>query len=199
VVFKIYFGSVSHSKRSGYAIQKPLGAILFALIGYCTTSNAQAVRDTFPTPPANKDMLFYVQRSTNISTIIYELNRNSDGTVNSQNPVHIFWIRYSEDGAREELSHVQRNFAYGLNIKPVASNSYELSFVSYKKLKMLLEYVVPEKRYHVYTQVGDNRILVNRFFVKVGGGTFWVPKIDYVEISGVIANSGNEFVERFNP
>src|SRR5471030_1688469 len=76
--------------------------------------------DKFPTPPESINRLFFVQRSSNINTIIYELN-DKGGKLDPENPIHVYWLRYAEKGQAEELNYIQRKFAYGLTTKPTGN------------------------------------------------------------------------------
>src|ERR1700753_4000546 len=67
--------------------------------------------DKFPVPADNVSRLFYVQRNPNTNTIIYELN-NKDGHLDTENPIHVYWIKYADKGQLEELNYIQRKLAY---------------------------------------------------------------------------------------
>ena len=73
----------------------------------------------FPIPSGNSKQLFYLQRTPNKNTIVYELNYKN-GEIDTEEPIHGFWIRYQEDGQREDLNYIQRKFAYGLKTKKIA-------------------------------------------------------------------------------
>src|SRR6185437_6787711 len=94
--------------------------------------------DTFPVPRGNSIRLFYLQRQPNTNTIVYELHVKNN-KLDADDPVHGYWIRYQEKGQREELSWIQRTFAYGIHSKKISDSEYELNFVSYKKRKFWLE------------------------------------------------------------
>lgn len=137
----------------------------------------------FPVPSGNGKQLFYLQRTSNSNTIVYELNYKN-GIFDLENPVHEFWIRYQENGQKQELSYIQRKFAYGIKAKKLTTNKYELSFVSYKKYKMHLE-LGPDNKYYVYTHFDQKKVILTSIFLKINGGSFWTPNIEYVEITGI--------------
>ena len=137
----------------------------------------------FPVPAGNEKQLFYLQRTSNKNTIIYELNYEN-GVLNIDNPIHEFWIRYQEDGQREELSYMQRKFAYGIKAKLISKAHYELNFVSYKKYKIFLE-PGADKKLAVYTIINKKKVVLTSIFLKINGGSFWSPNIEYVEITGI--------------
>jgi len=139
--------------------------------------------------------LFYLQRTSNKNTIVYDLNM-VNGMLNKEDPVHVYWIRYSDQGQRQELSYIQRTFAYGLKATPLANDAgFVMHFVSYKKY---LLYLVksPDNRYRVYTTVNAKKVVLNRIFIKLNGGSFWSPNVEYVEIKGVDASNGREITDR---
>ena len=148
----------------------------------------------FPVPAGNSNQLFYLQRTSNTNTLIYELNYNNN-TVNAEEPVHIYWIRYNEQGQQEELSYIQRKFAYGLKSTLIAKDKYELHFVSYKKFPMYLMKGANNK-YNVFATINQKQAILNRIFVKIIGGSFWTPKVEYVEVAGTDPATGKEVTER---
>ncbi|HMH34480.1 MAG TPA: DUF4833 domain-containing protein [Puia sp.] len=153
-------------------------------------------QDTFPVPKGIKNQLFYVQRTHNINTIVCALNMAQNGQLDKENPVHVFWIRYTEQGRQAELSFIQRVFAYGVKSKPVDHDRYELRFVSYKKFPMYLMKSTNDHQYHVYASIGSKKAVLNRIFIKINGGSIWSPNIEYIEVRGIDAESGKELVER---
>lgn len=159
---------------------KKIILITLILCGAIFTGIGQA---GFPVPTGNKNQLFYLQRTSNHNTIVYELNYKN-GILDKANPVHEFWIRYQEKGQREELSYIQKKFAYGIKVKKIRDNHYELSLAAYKKYKLYLE-PGPGNRLHVYTHINQKKMILTSIFLKLNGGTFWSPNIEYVEVSGI--------------
>ncbi len=154
-------------------------------------------QDTFPVPQGIKNQLFYLQRTPNVNTIICELNYLTDGKLDEQNPVHVFWIRYQDAGKKVELSFIQRTFAYGIKTRQIGQDKYELRFVSYKKFPFYLYRSAADKKFHVYASIGQKEAILNRIFIKINsGGTFWSPNVEYIEYKGVDPATGKEVMER---
>jgi len=173
-----------------YFNKLPLFIFLFLSLSF-----AAGAQSGFPVPNGNQKQLFYLQRTPNTNTIVYELNYKN-GEIDLENPVHEFWIRYQENGQRQELSYIQRKFAYGINSKKLANNRYELSFVSYKKYKMYLE-PGPDKKLNVYTHINNKKVVLTSIFLKIKeGGSFWSPNIEYVEVSGFEPSSRSIIKEK---
>jgi phosphatidylglycerophosphate synthase len=191
------------------ASRVPFGKVVTILLIACTsffgisgiataqtsdTSNPSPIK--FPTPKGIKNELFYLQRDPNTNTIIYELNLESDGRVNEDEPVKVYWIRYADKGNKEDLSFVQRKFAYGIQSKSLGNGEFELRFVSHKKLPLILKKSPIDKKYHVYIDANDKRVMLDRIFVRIEGGSYWIPNVKYVELTGINTKTSSPIVER---
>jgi len=154
--------------------------------------------DSLPVPRNVKELLFYVQRDPDANTVVYALNLDDKGDLNEDEPVKIFWIRYKEGGKIQELNYIQRKFAYGLNVTKINRELYELRFVSYNKLPLVLRKNA-EGKFQVYTAIKGKQAELDRIFIRIEGGTFWVPNVLYVELKGREPGSGKTVVSRFKP
>jgi phosphatidylglycerophosphate synthase len=150
----------------------------------------------FPVPAGIPNQLFFLQRDPNTNTVIYQLNVNSAGKLDEDEPVRVFWIRYAEQGQREGLSFIQRKFAYGLSAKKVATDKYELKFAAYNKVPFYLMRSGTDNSFHVYTVVANKQILLDRVYLRIEGGTFWVPNVKYIEFKGVNSATREPIIER---
>jgi hypothetical protein len=151
---------------------------------------------TFPTPSGIANQLFYLQRDPNINTVIYQLNTNRAGQLDEDEPVKVFWIRYAEQNERKDLNFIQRKFAYGLTAKKVATDKYTLKFAAYDKVPFYLMKWSADNAFHVFTVVANKQIVLNRVYLRIEGGTFWVPNVKYIEFKGWNAATRQPVVER---
>lgn len=151
----------------------------------------------FPTPKRTDNMLFYLQRDPNTNTLIYKLNLDENGNLIKSAPVLIQWIRYAEKGEIKGLSYIQRKFAYGLETKEIAKDKYEIRFISYKKLPLYL-YKNKDNEYQVSVNINAKTIKINRIFVRIEGGSFWIPNVKYAEVEGIDDLSGKSINERIS-
>lgn len=165
---------------------------LIALCSLCCLY--AAAQEGFPVPTGNTNQLFYLQRTSNTNTIVYELNYKK-GKLDESNPVHVFWIRYAEKGQRAELSWIQRVFAYGVRIKQMADSSYRVRLVSYAGYSMYLKKGADNK-YRLYAPINGRQQLLKSIFVKITGGSMWSPDIEYFEVSGTDPVTNKPVAER---
>jgi phosphatidylglycerophosphate synthase len=176
------------------AVASLFSASIDAIAQTKDTSNPSPIK--FPTPKNIKNELFYLQRDPNTNTIIYELNLKSNGSVDEDEPVKVYWLRYADKGNKEDLSYVQRKFAYGIQSKSLGNDEFELRFVSHKKLPLILKKSPTDKKYHVYIDANDKRIMLDRIFVRIEGGSYWIPNVKYVELTGTNTKTSSQIVER---
>jgi len=160
-----------------------------------------SIADTFPVPSASVKRLYYLQRTHNTNTIVYALNYNADSTINEKDPIHVYWIRYADKGETKELSYIQKNYAYGVNCVSMDKDKqmYKVTYVSYKKRDI---YLVRSKTGHAYNaclNINNKMAYLNRIFLKIDGGSFWLPHITYVEVTGKDIASGKPVSERIIP
>jgi len=154
--------------------------------------------DSLPVPKNIENLLFYVQRDPDSNTVVYELNLNVDGKLNEKEPIKIYWIRYTEKGIRRDLNYFQRKLAYGLNVKKLSPDNFELQFVCYAKLTLNLSKDATGK-YQVYTNLNRKKVILNRVFVRIVGGSFWVPNVVYIDLFGREDISGKAASSRIKP
>ena len=174
--------------------------LLFAL-NMLQAQTADGTAVVYPVPPANKNMLFYIQRTHNINTIVYELNYNKDSSLNETEPVKVYWIRYADHGEVLPLTSVQKTFAYGVSaaLMDKEKKSYKLKLTAYDKREIYLMKTKVNDSYRAYMSINGSLCMLTKIFFKTDGGTFWSPNVVYVELTGKSLSNGKPVVERFKP
>lgn len=156
-----------------------------------------AAGEDFPVP-AEKNQIFYVQRSLNSNTIVYAARLGADGALDAKRPVDVYWRRYNDEGERKELSSLERSMAFGVKTEPAADQpgGFMVRVVSYPKRAALLRLVdgrprlemtvagVPARLDHAYLDVDDS-------------GS--VPSVNRVDLYGVALADGRPLKESFRP
>lgn len=167
--------------------------ISIPVIIFLTVSKLCA-QEKFPVPVCDSNQLFYLQRTSNTNTLIYELNYKN-AVLNAQEPIHVYWMKYNEQGQKAELNFLQRKFAYGVKSTLISKDQYKLHLVSYKNYPMYLSKAANNK-YYVYATINQKKAIVSRIFVKITGGSLWSPDVEYVEVKGTDPVTGKEVMER---
>ena len=136
----------------------------------------------YPSPPESDDLLFYIQRNQNTNTVVYELNRLHDGRINSEYPINVFWLRFSENSKIQELNYIQNKLAYGYESTQINNDAFEFELVSYRKLKF---FIGKDKsgKFRAYTKINGIMSIVSNIYVYVEDfGLF--PDVKYIELYG---------------
>ena len=164
-------------------------------------SGLERVSGVYPVPPTNENSLFYIQRSKNTNAIVYELNRKPNNTLDAENPIKVYWIRYTSDSSTAALTSIQRKYAYGVLSRPYQGyhDSYVVQFAAYRKRNIFLMPNGNSGKYGAYVSINGKMAELKKIFIATEGGTFWFPKIAYVELTGMDPSSGKHVVERFVP
>jgi hypothetical protein len=167
---------------------------LFSLLVVVGFSNSKVDPSDFPVPPYSKKSLFYIHRSPNPNTVIYEVNLTEKNIIDPKEPVKVYWIRYGEKGQYRELNYIERTFAYGVKSEPVDSKLYHVYFVASKDRNFLVS--VDERGQALATMViSGKRAKLTKIFVQVAEEGWW-PKVAYVEFFGVDTETNKPAYEK---
>lgn len=161
----------------------------------CISISTQAQK-SHPTPEKSANHLFYIQHSQNHNTFVYEANFPNKKFDESE-PIKIHRIAYTKGGVKEELSKMQRNLAYGIDIKKVKENHYEFTLVSYPEKKLYLE-LNSKGKPQVRTTINSKKMILQKMYLNMEKGVSLKPKIAYIDFYGTDEN-GKEIKERFYP
>jgi hypothetical protein len=148
----------------------------------------------FPVPPYSKKSLFYIHRSPNPNTVIYEVNLTDKNMIDPENPVKVYWIRYGEKGQQRDLNYIERTFAYGVKAETITQNSYKLQFVASKE-KSFVASIDENGQACATMKINGRQSKLTKIFVQVAEEGWW-PKVAYVEFFGLDAETGKAAYEK---
>lgn len=150
---------------------------------------SKGLPEDYPRPPEDQDLLFYIQRNHDYDTIVYKINRNPDGLINSNLPMHAYWIKYSEGGKIVGLNHMQSKLAYGYESTRISKDLYSFRFVSYKDLTLFIARDPATDQFRVNVKLNHKHLWLNNIYVyAVEFGVF--PDVKFIELYGEHFSSG---------
>ncbi|WP_282016179.1 DUF4833 domain-containing protein [Marinifilum flexuosum] len=159
--------------------------IFLSILTFCKGEVAD-----YPVPDKKEHHLFYIQRTHNTNTVVYEANFMDNGQLNEEEPIVAYWILYEKNGKTEPLTKIEKSFAYGVKHKAREnhSNEYDIHLVSYKNLKLILKQVAPFKA-EIFFQ-GNNReeASLDHIFIHANNAGLWT-KVDLLEVYTHLPNS----------
>lgn len=137
--------------------------------------------ENYPVPKDIKGLLFYIQRNLNKNTVIYTINQNSDGFLNTDFPMNVFWIKYTEGGIKSDLNYLQTK-AFGYTSKQINNNTFEFKMDSHMALRFFIAKDSTDN-YNIITKINSKDAILSNIYVFANEfGIF--PKVEYVELYG---------------
>ena len=152
---------------------------------------------SYPVPAANKNMLFYLQRTFNKNTIVFELNWLKNNTLNLANPVNTYWIRYEENSQKADLTKIQQ-MLFGLKCIPINNSNSSFLLVNKKieKLKIKLE-KSNAGDYKAFMNINNQKSELERVFIKTEENSIGLSvNVKYIEVSGISTENRKQNTER---
>ncbi len=90
-----------------------------------------------------------------------------------------FWYKPKNQNKKEELTFIQKKYAYGLKFLNKDKNEIKFQFVSYNKRSFTLKRNKGGK-FRVFTFSQNRETEVQRIYIHLSGGSFWFPKISKI-------------------
>ncbi len=138
--------------------------------------------------------VFHIERSKNKNIVCYDANILATRKLNTEKPVHIYWINQTDHpGEKSDLNYVQNKLAYGYSHSKNSDGSVEISLMAFPDRKLNLSV--------------DNRG-VARGKMLISGKPAYLSKIYvqadpsnslrvlYVDLFGIDVSTGTQVTER---
>ena len=144
------------------------------------------------------NLLFYIQRSLNTNTVVYEANFDNNGILIKDNPINTHWIMYEKNGELEALSYIEKKMAYGIKCIPTnTEQQFIIQLTADKTHSFILKQLAPFKAI-ITTEIDGITIKLTRLFVEADNSSIW-PKINYIIIEGIGQKSNKTITKQFIP
>ena len=156
----------------------------------------------YPVPSENPDMLFYLQRSLDMNSVIYEVNYEEGDRAHKKpdpdHPVNIYWLMNDKQRSIKPLTQVQK-LGYGVKSEELGNDILQLKLVAYRELPIILKPSQKDNRYHAHISLEGKDVRLAKVFINIEGGTKLKPNVTYIEVTGTENQTGKRFVHRFKP
>jgi len=145
----------------------------------------------------NHQTLFKIERNTNANIIQYDVQIGADGKLLKKEPVVAYWIRLADKGQVQELSWIQKTFAYGFNAKYDRNkDTVELD------MKADIGRPITVRRegdgYRATSRIEGSDSYLEKIFIHATGKGM-STSVDYIELHGDDVKTGDERYEKFVP
>jgi hypothetical protein len=140
--------------------------------------------------------------------VVYEANVNGNA-LDEHNPVVVYWLdidpEYQKAARakgvttdRVELGTIEKQFAYGLSSESEGNGSYRVKLVAFPDRPVYVSYNATAHKPIAQMDIQGKRCSLSRIYVSAKDRMFGLPKVEYVDLSGVDA-SGASVSERILP
>jgi hypothetical protein len=145
----------------------------------------------------NRQHLFKIERSKNDNIVQYDVQLDPNGNLLEKAPVAAYWIRLAEQGQIEELSWVQRTFAYGFKTRPGRDkNTVEVEMKH--GLGRPITVIRDGEVFRARAIIDGSPSYIDRIFIQSERKGMTI-KVDYIELYGEDVQSAGERYEKFIP
>jgi len=145
-------------------------------------------------PDDSLQSLFIIERSNNANVVRYDAQIGKDGALNPREPVIVYWVMAAEDGRRQNLTSLEREYAYGFTVnRDPSDQSYWMALASQK-----------HRRIHIYqegdkvravTLIAGRQAFLRKIYVKTRGWGL-LRTADYFELFGTSVTTGENCYEK---
>ena len=141
--------------------------------------------------------LFRIERSKNANVVQYDVQLRADGRLDPKEPVIAYWIRLAKEGQRQELSWLQRRFAYGFDSRYDRDTDVATLRMN-ADLGREIRVVHTGEGYRAELVIDERPAHVDRIFIQsIEGGV--LPEVEYIDFWGTDLETGKPRYERFEP
>lgn len=135
--------------------------------------------------------LFQFHRSTNRNYICYDVQQ-TNGQLDTKKPLHVYWIRAEEDGAKKELSLIQRTLAFGYKVVSRGDNESTIHLTAYSKLHIRI--CQRQGKWVALATINGQEAVLNRLFAQMRSPNSL--HVEYVDLFGKSTATGADVTER---
>lgn len=132
--------------------------------------------------------LFHIERNKNKNIVCYDLCIRN-GVIDSKNPVQGYWINMPQK-KKEELSFMEKKYAYGWECKKIDENTYEMTMVAFKKCSITITYDPETNTAVAYVTQNGKEIQLQKIEANTKAPLH--VSVNYVKAHGVYKGTGKK-------
>jgi hypothetical protein len=141
--------------------------------------------------------LFRIERSKNANVVQYDARVGPDGRFAQKDPIVVYWLRLAEDGREQQLSWLQRTFAYGFKAE-MNEQRDQATLRMQAPIGRPVNVRCGPSDCRVTTVIDGEQAYLHRIFVNSHGKGLGT-QVDFIELFGEDVNGGGERYERIEP
>ncbi len=140
--------------------------------------------------------LFFIERSKNKNLVQYDIRLSENSKVLDIKPVRVYWVL--ENGRREELNPVEREYAYGIvRQERLDENKYKVILAGLKRVEIIIERM--NDSYRAVVSINGKESILEKIHIESEEKRTGIPKILYIDLFGRTKGTGLPTKERIAP
>ncbi len=153
-------------------------------------------RSIFAVSEERVSHLFFIERSKNQNLVQYDVRLTEDRDLPNPSPISVYWIL--ENGKREELNTIEREYAYGIAYQEkLDKNRFKVVLAGFKGLEIIVERM--NDSFRAMVSIDGRESILERIYIKSQERLTRPPKILYIELFGRTKERGLPIKERISP
>ncbi|MDO9513017.1 MAG: DUF4833 domain-containing protein [Elusimicrobiota bacterium] len=144
--------------------------------------------------------LFLITRSLNENQVIYEAALDEAG-FSIKDPVNIYWTIYGKKGTtKETLNAIEKKIGYGIEITTTTREEvgFYVKSLPENPIKAVITRSEDETAARALMYINGEESVVSQIYIE-SKSAFPLPKVIYIDITGVSLKTGKEITERIIP
>ena len=143
---------------------------------------------------AGMQPLFIIERSKNANTVHYDARLTAEGELDPTEPVIAYWVMRADDGRRKELNWIEKNIAYGFEIKLDPSiGGYIMTMVATPQRPIIVKKA--GSAVHAELVIDGHPAIVEKMYINASDGDSW-PQVHSIELYGTDVQTAEKRFER---
>ena len=140
--------------------------------------------------------LFFIERSKNRNVVQYDIRLTENKDLSERRPIIAYWIL--EDGRREELNSIEREYAYGI-VRQEKLNNEKLRVIlaAFRGWEIIVERI--NNTFKPVISINGIESILQKIYIKSEETRAAVPRVLYVELFGRTKEKGLPIRERIVP
>ena len=140
--------------------------------------------------------LFFIERSKNKNVVQYDIRLTESKNLPDRRPVNAYWIL--ENGSREELNSIERNYAYGvLRQEKLDKDKLKVVLAAFKSWDIIVERI--NDSFKAVISINGIESVLQKIYIKSEETRAAFPRVLYVELFGRTKEKGLPIEERIIP
>jgi hypothetical protein len=140
--------------------------------------------------------LFFIERSKNKSLVQYDIRLSENSDLPDQSPINVYWIL--ENGRREELNLIEREYAYGIvRQEKLDKDKFKVIVAGLKGLEIIVERM--NDSFKALVSINGRESILEKIYIKSEEKWKGLPKVLYIDLFGRTKEMGLPIKERIAP